>query len=480
MFKKIIDKYKTGFGVDSSDDLMRETFSGETKFEVSKYFIIPVIGLFIWLPYVPEDLAHHQFPMFAICLRLSFTLMNIVLITLVMAKPLRHKPNITLKIFITYLFIIAPIIAATAGNENQSRYIGGLSFVMMVLIIAPFSLKYRFMIQTISLAVFFVMGVLFDIKIAEPVIRYSIYDLFAAYFISLVCSLIHDKFRHETWERSHQLQETLIERDKAKLNLNTERELRAELAEAKELAEYSSRAKSEFLSRMSHEMRTPMNIIMGVLQVIKFRPESAEEYLDDINTASRNLLDLIDDVLDASSIEYGGFRLYEVVFNSMAMFKECIHAAKIKTSEKNQGLVINIDPFIPELIVGDEKRLKQIILNLLGNAVKFTPQHGEISLTITMLDNEESESDSVLTIKVEVDDNGIGVSEKDKDTIFELFEQADGSGSRGFGGVGIGLPLSKRIVEMMNGKIWVESELGKGASFKFICKLSKCSQMRWN
>ena len=250
--------------------------------------------------------------------------------------------------------------------------------------------------------------------------------------------------------------------------------LKADLIAAKEQAEHLSRAKSEFLSRMSHEMLTPMNAIMGMMQIVMMRslPDHIKESMDEMDTASQNLLKLINDVLDVSGMEYGSFTLSESVFDFNEMVKDVLQELGYNASAKHQTFYSSIAPEIPASLTGDEKRLKQVIFNLLGNAVKFTPEHGEIDFKARVL-NEDNE---MITLQIEVDDNGIGISDEQKNSLFDIFEQVDGGYKRKHGGIGIGLALSKRVIEMMDGNIWVESELKQGAKFTFTCKLKKVKE----
>ena len=261
----------------------------------------------------------------------------------------------------------------------------------------------------------------------------------------------------------------VFERSAIEHDLNVVLKLKTELIAAKELAEHSSRAKSEFLSRMSHEMRTPMNAIMGMLQVAKLNPGKVNDVLTEIGVASSRLMQLINDVLDISGMEYDLFRLADSVFDFNAMALEVLRAMEYNTSSKKQSLQHHIDPSIPASLTGDEKRLRQVITNLLANAVKFTPEHGEISFDANIL-NEDSEA---ITLQIKIADNGIGISAEQQKTLFGIFEQIDGSHNRKHDGIGIGLHLSKRIIEMMDGTITVESELNKGTTFYVTCKLKK-------
>jgi len=186
-----------------------------------------------------------------------------------------------------------------------------------------------------------------------------------------------------------------------------------------------------------------------------------------MDEAAHTLLDLINDVLDISDMGYGTYKLSESAFDFNAMVCNVLRIADNNASKKKQMLDSKIDPAIPASLLGDENRLRQVISALLSNAVKFTPNGGEIYLNARVIDSNSEK----ITLQVEISDNGIGISKEQQKDIFSIFEQADGSLTREHGGIGLGLALSKRIVEMMEGKIWIESELGKGSKFIFNCRL---------
>jgi PAS domain S-box-containing protein len=238
---------------------------------------------------------------------------------------------------------------------------------------------------------------------------------------------------------------------------------RREAERARELAEQSTKAKSDFLSRMSHEMRTPMNAIIGMANIARSSNDPArKEYcLEKIDEASVHLLGVINDILDMSKIESGKFELSESGFNFENMLKRVVNVINFRVDEKHQTLVVDVDERIPANLISDEQRLAQVIANLLSNAVKFTPEHGTITLSV----REMSAESELHTIRFSVSDTGIGISEEQQSRLFKSFEQADGGISRRFGGTGLGLAISKRIVELMGGRIWIESELDKGSNF---------------
>jgi signal transduction histidine kinase/DNA-binding response OmpR family regulator len=261
----------------------------------------------------------------------------------------------------------------------------------------------------------------------------------------------------------------VFERNVIEHDLNVVLKLKKELISAKEQAEYSNRAKSEFLSRMSHEMFTPMNAIMGMVQISRIRPENAKKYFTEIETAAKNLLRMMGDVLDMSNIEHDIFRLTNHKFSFVRTMHEVCKEADSYAASKKQQFNYDIEDKIPHFLIGDEKRLAQVISNLLANAIKFTPDKGIIEFSAWV----EQEDEESVTLQIEVSDTGIGISPKQQDSLFELFEQADGSDTRKYSGIGIGLPLSRRIAEMMSGDIRVESIEDKGSIFIFTCQLKK-------
>jgi PAS domain S-box-containing protein len=236
-------------------------------------------------------------------------------------------------------------------------------------------------------------------------------------------------------------------------------------------AEEASKAKSNFLANMSHEIRTPLNAIIGMANIGSADPsiEKKEHCLNRIKGASTHLLNVINDILDMSKIEAEKFELSITTFNFTTMLDSVIDVLSFKIEEKKLAFNITLDPAIPPAIVSDEQRLAQVITNLLSNAVKFTPEGGSITVSTKLL----SEDDNDCVIEIRVSDTGIGISAEQGTKLFHSFEQADNSISRKYGGTGLGLVISKRIVELMNGRIRVESELGKGASFIFTIRAGK-------
>jgi two-component system sensor histidine kinase/response regulator len=239
------------------------------------------------------------------------------------------------------------------------------------------------------------------------------------------------------------------------------------LIDARLQAEETNRIKSEFLANMSHEIRTPMNGIIGMTELALETglTDKQRGYLEMIKTSADSLLALINDILDYSKIEAKKIELEEVDFDLRITMENAMDILTIKAEEKGLELICHLQPDVPTALSGDPARLKQIIINLVGNAIKFT-EKGEVLIQVKKIE----EDDKSVLLNFSVSDTGIGISEDMTETIFDSFRQADGSITRRYGGTGLGLSISKRLVEMMGGTIWVKSEPMKGSTFYFTAR----------
>jgi len=236
-------------------------------------------------------------------------------------------------------------------------------------------------------------------------------------------------------------------------------------------AQNASRSKGEFLSHMSHEIRTPLNAVIGMVNIASGTDDiqKIKRCLDRAGSASRHLLSIINNILDMSKIEANKLELSYGEFDFEKMLAGIINVISVHVEEKQIELTVDVNKNVPRFLAGDELRLSQVITNLLANAVKFTPEKGTVALRVTMTE----EADGEVTLRTEIADNGIGITEEQQKRLFTSYNQADGSITKNYGGTGLGLVISKQIVELMGGTIWIESEINKGTQFIFTVKAKK-------
>ena len=266
------------------------------------------------------------------------------------------------------------------------------------------------------------------------------------------------------YDRGHTLQGVFA----AARDVTERKRVEVELRLAKAAAESASQTKSDFLASMSHEIRTPMQAIIGIASLLAKTPLSPEQdkYVQIVRRASDNLLHIINDILDLSKVEASQLELERTGFSLKDLVEKVMEMVAVRAQEKGLSLVCEIAPNVPAELVGDPTLLCQVLINLLGNAIKFT-ESGEVALRV----RPDEGSSAAGPLRFTVSDTGIGIPGEKLDAVFKRFTQADSSTTRKYGGSGLGLTISKRLVELMGGHIWVESEVGKGSVFTFAVPL---------
>ena len=257
-------------------------------------------------------------------------------------------------------------------------------------------------------------------------------------------------------------------------DVTARKEAEVELERARDAAQQAAASKAQFLANVSHEIRTPMNAILGMTELTLETELNAEqrEYLGTTKSAVDALLTLINDLLDLSKIEAGKLELEAIPFSLGDTIGDTVRTMAVRAAEKGLELSVELDPAVPDAVVGDPGRVRQILFNLLGNALKFTHVgRVEVAVDVESVNAEEVE------LHFTISDTGIGIPEDVRDSIFDSFAQADGSTTRKYGGTGLGLSITGDLVKMMGGRIWVESEVGKGSQFHFTARLAEASMI---
>jgi len=429
----------------------RNKFYGELNYESGKLFFLLALAIFLWVPYIPKDFEMHPMLSLIIPLRFTLSVVGLIVVILKLTKTFRDRPMQLIMIEVAYVLVATAIIAATAGDFAPT-YSGGFMLVIMLPIGMPIPLGFKIILASLSFVIYFIFAVFTGMDFNSSMTQYFIRDLFVALLFSIVFSIILNGSRRRAWEQRHELREAIkINKE----NLET-------ISSLARKAELSDRAKSEFLATMSHEIRTPMNAIIGIAQIELHKGNLPEEYaiaLGRIYNSGNSLLGIINDILDMSKIETGKLELNPLEYDMPSLINDAVQLNIVRIGSKQIEFYLDIDEKLPSRLYGDELRLKQILNNILSNAIKYT-EKGQVKFSVKHDVNEED-----ITLRFTVEDTGQGMKEEDLKNLFSEYSRFNAEANRTTEGTGLGLSITKKLVELMDGNIKAESEYGKGTVF---------------
>ncbi|RLU03601.1 MAG: response regulator [Ketobacter sp.] len=433
-------KHSALFGM--GRDSLAVTFNDELHYHAGWVLLFSCAMSLTWISYIPVDeLLHPELGVLAF-LRWGLVIVSIVILLLRRIRYLRERNQILLMVWGIYLLGTSG--AITGMTAVDPTYVSGFVLVLCLIPMAPLRVPYALTVLAFGLGSLLLFAANTGVDLTHTRVRYTFNDLVVAFMIVTFFIFLMNNYRYRTWKSAK-----IIERESS---------IRVQQADLQ------SQAKSRFIATMSHEIRTPMNGIIGMSEMLQTTPLNKEQksFVDVISYSSHSLLNVINDILDYSKIEAGRVTLEKTDFD---IYELCAEIATIfkSTADKNSiEFVVCVDPAVPTMIKGDPSRLRQVLLNLIGNAFKFT-RVGRVEVKLDKRADTVDGGELEFTIL----DTGIGISQVQQAKLFKPFQQADSSITREYGGSGLGLSISKSLIELMGGEIEVDSAPRQGSTFIF-------------
>lgn len=440
-----LDRIKNSAMFGMGRDTLAANFNDELHYHAGWVLLFSCTMSLTWLTYIPFDTELHPEQPLIVALRWSLVVFSVVVLLLRRIPFLRQRNQYLLLLWGGWVLGSSGVI--TGLTLVDPTYVAGFVLVICLLPMAPLRVPYSVGLLAFGLLSFLATVYVMQVDLRQSRIRYTLNDLVVASMIVAFFIFLVNTYRYRTWRSAK-----IIER---------ESRLRVQQADLE------SQAKSRFIATMSHEIRTPMNGIIGMAEMLQTSRLDKEQknFVEVISYSSRSLLNVINDILDYSKIEAGRVTLEKVDFDVFALCAEIATIFKSTADKNSIEFVVCVDPAIPPQIKGDPSRIRQVLLNLIGNAFKFT-RVGRVELRL------ERGEDTLDGGKLEftILDTGIGISQAQQATLFKPFQQADSSITREYGGSGLGLSISKSLIELMGGEISVDSAPRQGSTFTYsIC-----------
>ncbi|MCL1993397.1 MAG: ATP-binding protein, partial [Spirochaetes bacterium] len=441
----------------------RETFDDELNFHLVRFLPIIYTAGFLPLLWIPLDLIFHPYPLLAVSLRVLPSAAPFAGFFIINSKNALRSMRVLGMVLTAYMVFYTTVLALYAG-QYMALYFLTVVLCLMFVIGAIASLKFKMIVLASGFFLYLAYGIITGVNFTEPIMFFVLLVMCTTLSVSMYTSWVIDRNRYQSWKLYRTLRDEVRKNEE---NLKTISDLAQKAEKLAHKAEEASRAKTNFLAKMSHEIRTPMNAITGITE-LAMREEMApalQEQLMIIKQSGTGLISIINDILDFSKIESGKIDIAPSEYFLSEVINDVVNIIKVRLIESNVQFAINLDSSIPNKLFGDKIRIRQILLNILSNAVKYTAE-GHILFSIGFeTETDASAGAQTITLVCKVRDTGKGIKPENIARLYDDFAQFDSDSNSGVEGSGLGLPITKSLLTAMNGDISVVSQYGSGSEF---------------